>query len=110
MRIETIEKHLKRAESIYNFYTSAKELYDECASLDIGTPPEAIFRAYIITGAVDDAAKLLNEHGFTNGTRKFDSNAVSDTIRNTEISDTRLATISKRLLELGAQFYDRLYN
>ena len=110
MRIEKIEQYLKKAEREYTAWRKAVSVYERCKAEPIGQFPESAFRAYIVTGSVEDAARALNNAGQRNGTKKFISNDISNTISNVEIEDTDIVEIARFLLGGGRYFANVLFN
>lgn len=110
MRIEEIEKKLKKAEHEYAVWRKAVSVYERCKAEPIGEFPESAYRAYIVTGSVTDAAQALNNAGQRNGTKKFISNDISETISGVDIEDTDIVEVARFLLSGGRDFANFLFN
>ncbi len=110
IRIEKIKKDLAKLEKQRDELLRAIAVYERCKDEPIGEYPESAYRAYIITGAVADAAKALNDAGQKNGRKKFESNDISRTIDNVEIDDEELMAVARYLLRNGRYHMDKLFN
>lgn len=110
MKIEKIRAKLEKAERECEDLRKAIAVYERCKDEPLGEFPESAFRAYIITGAVDDAAKALNDAGQRNGTRKFQSNDISGAITSVDLENKDLMLVARFLLRDGRIFMDKLHN
>ncbi len=110
MRIEKVRSELAQIERKRTAFLRAIAVYERCEAEPLGEFPESAYRAYIITGAVEDAAKMLNDAGQRNGNRKFQSNDISAIIDSAEIEDKELMYVAKFLLSGGRYFMDKLFN
>lgn len=110
MKIEKIRAKLEKAERECGDLRKAVEVYEQCKNEPLGEFPESAFRAYVVTGTVADAAKELNDAGQRNGTRRFQSNDISETITTVDLENTDLMLVARFLLNEGRFFMDKLHN
>lgn len=110
MRIEKVKTELAKLERQRAGFLKAISVYERCKTEPLGDFPDSVYRAYVLTGAVADAARMLNEAGQRSGKRKFQSNDISDTIDNVPIEDKELMAVAKFLLRDGRYFIDKLFN
>lgn len=110
LTIEKINKKLEKAKAEYELWLEIKSVYEACVKADIGQFPESAIRAYIITGTVTEAAKMLNDaHNRTERGKKFSSNDISNVIDNADIEEKELQGVAQFLLRNGRSFIKKLH-
>lgn len=112
MTLTQIEKKLVSAKKEYDYWCLVKETFIRVSKMDINHLDEktAIYVCYILQGSVVEAAKAMNELGFRIGSRKYQSNDISDAIDTLTIDDEILQNVVRSLLKGGRSFINKLHN
>lgn len=112
MTLTQIEKKLADAKKEYDYWYLVKETFNRISKLEMNhlDEPTAVYACYILQGSVVEAAKAMNELGFRIGSRKYQSNDISDAIDKTNINDEILQNVARSLLKGGRSFINKLHN
>lgn len=100
------EKEYESALTAFKFWSDIKSEYENIKANGLGNKyPECAYKAYIFTGSLSGAAKLLNERNYyvpgryQNG--NFQPTTISSIIDYEDIEDKKLQEITRKLFKFN---------
>ena len=107
--LEDVDRQIAYWSEIRNILLRSNEKADD----DL---PTRVIKKYLKLGSVSEVAIELNEEGYqtiskaTGNLIKFNSNAVSDVIRDAVIEDYAMQALAQNILADHSAFINRIYN
>lgn len=98
MTREKLAAHLQKARDEYQFWLVIERLREDAARRELGAFPDSVYRAYLVSDSVTEAAKLLNAQGQRYLGRRFYPADISRVIRLEDASDPEVTSFVRELL------------